>query len=100
MPQLIRFVIRHLAIGFALALPFTGMLLWCDVANLWHLVTNTAEGPLAVVLLVVFNGIVFAGAQLTIALVLLADRDGPRGGRRVPVPVPVPVTSGRHAPRT
>jgi hypothetical protein len=98
MPQLIRFVIRHLAIGFALALPFTGLLLWLDVANLWHLVTHTAEGPLAVFLLVFFNGIVFAGAQLAIALVLLADRDGPRGGRAVPVRVTV--DTRRHAPRT
>jgi hypothetical protein len=98
MPELIRFVIRHLAIGFALALPFTGMLLWFNVANLWHLVTNTAEGPLAVFLLVFFNGIVFAGAQLGIALVLLADNDGTRGGRRAPSLVPVPARNG--APRT
>lgn len=88
MPELIRFVIRHLAIGFSLALPFTGMLLWFDVANLWHLVTSTADGPLAVVLLVFFNGIVLAGAQLGIALVLLAEKDStPRGGRLVPVRV-------------
>jgi hypothetical protein len=98
MPQLIRFVIRHLAIGFALALPFTGMLLWFNVANLWHLVTNTAEGPLAVFLLVFFNGIVFAGAQLGIALVQLAEGDGPRGGRAVPVRVTV--HARKPAPRT
>jgi hypothetical protein len=98
MPELIRFVIRHLAIGFALALPFTGMLLWFNVANLWHLVTHTADGPLALFLLTFFNGIVFAGAQLGIALLLLADRDTPRGGRLVPIRVAAP--GKRSAPRT
>lgn len=92
MPQIVRFYIRHVLIGFAVAALFTGLILWLDVGGLWHLVTHTAEGPLAVFLLFFFNGIVFSGAQNAIALMLMAE-DEPSAGRgtagRLPVPVPV-----------
>ena len=97
MPDLVRLYIRNVLIGFALAAAFTGLLLWLDVAGLWHLVTHTSEGPLAVVLLVVFNGIVFSGVQFGIAVMRMAERpkDDGRGKGRIliaePVPVPVPV---------
>lgn len=99
MPQLVRFYIRHVLIGFALAAVFTGLLLWLNVGNLWHLVTHTAEGPLAAFLLFFFNGIVFGGVQHAIAVMLLAEDDD-KGDRAPPVqadptPVPVPVTAGR-----
>lgn len=99
MPDLVRLYIRHVAVGFALAAVFTGLLLGLNVANLWHLVTHTAEGPLAVGLLVVFNGIVFSGVQFGIAVMRMADR-APRGGKprratAVPVPLPVEARSRR-----
>ncbi len=80
MPKLVRLYIRHVLIGYALSVVFTGLLLWLDVANLWHLVTHTAEGPLAVFLLVMFNGIVFSGVQFGIAVMRMAD-DGGKGGK-------------------
>jgi hypothetical protein len=83
MPDLVRLYIRHVAIGFALAAAFTGLLLWLDVAGLWHLVTHTADGLLAVALLVLFNGIVFAGVQFGIAVMRMEDRgDDDFRGRR------------------
>jgi hypothetical protein len=94
MPQLVRFYIRHVLIGFALAAVFTGLLLWLNVGNLWHLVTHTAEGPLAAFLLFFLNGIVFAGVQHGIAVMLLAEDDD-KDDRAPPVaadPVPVPVS--------
>lgn len=89
MPQLVRFYMRHVLIGFALAAVFTGLLLWFNVGNLWHLVTHTAEGPLAVFLLFFFNGVVFGGVQHAIAVMLLAE-DGGDGGRKAPAPAVVP----------
>jgi hypothetical protein len=101
MPELVRLYIRNVLIGFAIAVAFTALLLWFDVAGLWHLVTHTAEGPLAVVLLVVFNGIVFSGFQFGIAVMRMAEPPGDDGrgkGRVVlaePVPVLVPVRDRR-----
>jgi hypothetical protein len=99
MPALVRLYIRHVAIGFALAAAFTAMLLWLDVAGLWHLVTHTAEGPLAVVLLVVFNGIVFSGVQFGIAVMRMAEPP-PSGGSRRPAGMAlVPVRAEARRPR-
>jgi hypothetical protein len=95
MTQLIRLYIRHVAIGFALAALFTGLLLWFNVANLWHLVTHAPGGLLAVALLVVFNGVVFSGVQFGIAVMSLAEDEGndaghPGQGDRHLHPIPIP----------
>ena len=71
MPRLIKTYILHCAIGFALAAVFVAGLLWLNIANLWHLVTHTDDGPLAVFLLWLFNGLVFAGAQFGISVMRL-----------------------------
>ena len=63
MPKLIRLYITHAAIGFGIAGAFVGMLLWFNVANLWHLVSHSDKGVLAVLVLWVANGIVFAGVD-------------------------------------
>lgn len=94
MPGLVKFYIRHVLIGYLLAALFVGLLLWLNVGNLWHLVTHSDVGVLAVVLLVVFNGIVFSGVQFGIAVMALGRGDAPRGpktpvGRRRPAPVTV-----------
>lgn len=93
MPKLVRFYIRHALIGFALAAVFTGLLLGLNVGNLWHLVTHTAEGPLAAFLLFFFNGIVFGGVQHGVAVMLMADDSdtAPGGKARLPSVEPVPV---------
>jgi len=86
MPKLIRLYIVSVAIGFALAALFVAMLVWFDIANLRHLVLGQPMGWLAAIMLTVFHGIVFAGAQFAIAIMRLAeDDDEPRGGRRAPV---------------
>lgn len=85
MPALVRLYIRHTAIGFAVAALFVALLFWFDVAGLWHLVTHTEEGWLAAGLLVIFNGIVFSGAQFGIAVMSMARGTDGDGGRRAPV---------------
>lgn len=90
MPELVRMYIRHVAIGFLLACIFTGALLWLNVGNLWHLVRATDAGPLAVVMLVVFNAIVFSGVQFGIAIMGMAEDEGKGGGTRAPVGAALP----------
>ncbi len=96
MPQLVRLYIVQSAIGFAISAAFTGLILYFNVANLWHLVTHTSAGPLAVFLFWLFNGIVFSGVQFGIAIMRMAERPDGDGGRRDPVEaepafLPIPV---------
>lgn len=85
MPKLVRLYIVNVAIGFALAVVFVAGLVWLDVAHLRHLVLETPHGWLAGLMLVMFNGVVFAGAQFAIAVMRMAEPDDtPRGGRRMP----------------
>ncbi len=91
MPKLIRLYVTSALAGFALALAFVALLLALDVANLRHLVLGTQTGWLGGLLLVVFNGIVFAGVQFGIAIMRMAEPgdDAPRGGLHQPVLIPV-----------
>lgn len=83
MPELVRLYIRQCLIGLLLAVVFTTLLLVLNVVNLWHLVTHTQGGWLAVLMLVVFNTIVFAGVQFGIAVMRMAEDDtGPGAGKR------------------
>ena len=51
MPKLVSMYIRHVLIGFGLAGVFVGLLLWMNVGNLWHLVTHSDVGIMAVAML-------------------------------------------------
>ena len=85
MPELVRLYIRNIAIGGALAAVFTAALIAFDVGHLRHLVMATQGGFLAVLLLFVFNTLVFAGVQFAIAVMRMGDRPRPpRGGLRAP----------------
>lgn len=104
MPRLVRLYLINIAVGFVLALIFTGLLMWLNVANLRHLVSNVSGGWLAVVMLVVFNTIVFAGVQFAIAVMRMAEGDTPPGGgKRQPVTRAtgqlVPLRVGAGVPR-
>lgn len=93
--------IRNVLIGLGLSVLFTASLVLLDVAHLRHLTLETSGGWLAIVMLVVFNTICFAGAQFGIAVMRLAERgDGPRRGTRAPIvrrtPVAVAVPMGRR----
>lgn len=104
MPKLIRLYITNVAIGFAAAAVFVGLLLWFDIANLWHLISTSDKGWLAALVLWFSNGIIFAGVQFGIAVMRMKDDDdddGPHGGRRQRVmrrehaTLPVRVDEGR-----
>ncbi|MFD1913840.1 hypothetical protein [Halodurantibacterium flavum] len=90
MPPLIRLYITQTMVGFVLSVVFVAMLLAFDVAGLRHLILNSSEGWLALILLLIANTTVFAAAQFGIAVMRLAEDDEPRKGRMQPVHLPTP----------
>jgi uncharacterized membrane protein len=98
MPAHIRFILKHAAVGLGIGVAFVAMLLAFDVGSLWHLVTHTAEGPIAVLMLTVFCTITFGSAQIGYKIMTMGeenkDDDDHRGKRdavftldAIPVPV-------------
>ncbi len=85
MPKLIKLYIVNVAYGFGLSVVFLGLLLWADVAGLRHLIFQSSMGWVAAIMMIVMNGVVFAGVQFAIAVMRLAeDPEGPKGGSRAP----------------
>ncbi len=103
MPKLITMYIRQVLAGFALSAAFVALLLLANVANLWHLVSTSPMGWIAIGMLFWANGVVFAGVQFAITVMRLDSKnDPPGGGGKGPVPVlqAVPVRPGsRGKPR-
>ena len=80
MPKLIALYIRSVAIGFGLSAVFLCLMLWQDVAGLRHLIFGSDMGLVAAIMVFMFQGIVFAGVQFAIAVMMLADPDAPPTG--------------------
>jgi len=98
MPAFIRLILKHAAFGFGISAGFTAMILYFNIGNLWHLVTNTADGPIAVIMLLVFGTITFGSVQIGYVIMTMKDADDdPEGGKRDGVAVidAVPVRTGR-----
>lgn len=96
MPDHIKLILRHALYGVFIALGFVAMLLYFNVANLWHLVTHTAEGPIAVLMLIVFCTITFGSVQIGFRIMTMGDEHDDQGGKRDAIPardavvIPVP----------
>jgi hypothetical protein len=103
MPELIKLYIRNVIIGFVIAAAFVAMLLWFNVMNLWHLVSTSDVGILAVLILWFSHGVVFAGVQFALAVMSMAQKqDDDRGGTPAVqefLPVPVRVDEPRDRQR-
>lgn len=97
MPKLVKLYVRNVIVGFAIAAAFVAMLLWFNVMNIWHLVTHSDVGLLAVFLLWFMHGIVFAGVQFAWAVMAMAEKkDTGSGGTpvvRTLRPALIPATS-------
>lgn len=87
MPKLVRLYIVNVAVGFALAAVFVAALVTLNVAGLGHLVMGSDMGVVAALMLWVFHGVVFAGVQFAIAVMGMAEDNGPRGGKLIPIRV-------------
>ncbi|MDJ0993065.1 MAG: hypothetical protein QNI90_05790 [Dinoroseobacter sp.] len=97
MPNLVRLYLQQCAIGFALAVLFVGILFVFDVGGLWTLVSNSDVGVTATIMLVMFNAIVFSGAQFAFVIMRMAspDEDTSMHSAR---PVPPPRTRRTDVP--
>ncbi len=93
MPKLVRLYIRQVLVGFALSAAFVALLLWANVGNLWHLIsTSDMGGFVAVIMLIMFNGIIFSGVQFAITIMRMEVKDDtPTRGTRIPVATDIPV---------
>ncbi|MCF6445150.1 hypothetical protein [Nereida sp. MMG025] len=101
MPQLIRVYIQQCLIGFGISAVFVALLLAFDVKGLWTLISNSPDGVLAVIMLFMMNGIVFAGVQFGIHIMLMAGKDEDdhdRDGRGPLIPIALPVRSKSDTP--
>jgi hypothetical protein len=91
MPKIMRFYALHCTIGFVVSAVFIAGLLYFNVANLWHLISTSDIGVLALLVFWVLNGIVFAGVQTAVAVMMMAENpdedDRPEGGTPVAVRV-------------
>ena len=63
MPKLVRLYIISIAIGFALAVAFVGVLVALDVAGLRHLMSSTRGGWIAVLMMVFFMACCFRASS-------------------------------------
>jgi len=87
LPRLVRLYITHSLIGFGLGAVFVALLLVFDVGGLWRLITTTQGGWLALAMLILANGTVFAGVQFAIRIMRMADEDDDAPVPRLPLPV-------------
>lgn len=86
MPKLVRLYIQSVLIGFALSAVFAAVLIWLDVMGVGRLILASPIGWIAALMLVVFNGIIFAGVQFGIRVMLMAEDDSvPSRGTRAPI---------------
>lgn len=94
MPKLIALYLRQTAYGFGLSAIFVAALLYANVANLWHLISTSPMGWIAVAMLFMFHGVVFGGVQFAIAVMRMEKADDDKtGGRRAPVTPVAPVAT-------
>ncbi len=99
MPFLVRFLLRHAAIGIGVAAVFVALLVAFDVAHLASLFAHSPDGLLALGVLTVALGITFGSVQMGFAVMLMDDEDGPPSGRRARLTRLVPKLARVHARR-
>lgn len=99
MPFLVKFLVRHAAIGVGVAALFVGLLVAFDVARLGTLFATSADGMLALAVLTFALGLTFGSVQMGFAVMLMSDKDEPPAGRRIRLTRLVPrfarITAGR-----
>ena len=73
MPIIFRFYIKHCLIGFGISAVFVALLIYFNVANLGHLILGSDIAVLALTVFWILNGIVFAGVQTGVAVMLMSE---------------------------
>ncbi len=104
MTELVKFLLRHAAIGFALAGLFVFVIVKEDLGGLGTLAAQSDSGTFALLLLAFMMGVTFASAQMGFAVMLSAEPDDDEGekGKRERLPSPLLLQQARvmvKAPR-
>ncbi len=94
LPRLVRFLVLHAAAGFVISAALVATLLAADPAGARGLLLEAAGHWWPALLLWLFAGMTFGGAQMGIGLAQLGHGGGsPRGGRVRPALLPAPVAA-------
>lgn len=80
MPTLVRFLLTHAAIGFAIAIVFVGGALALDLGGLRTLMFASGMGYGAVALFTFLNALTIASVQMGVATMLLGEDDDAGSG--------------------
>lgn len=98
MPLLVKFLIRHAAIGFAFACMFVGALIAFDVGRIGTILAQSDIRILATALLVFMVGLTFSSVQMGYAVMTNPDLlGGGSGGKRSKIPAAT-ITTQRPVP--
>lgn len=94
MPPLVRFMLRHAALGFALGVAVAAIIVATDALHLRSLAMATSLGWLGLGVFCFLTGLTIGSLQIGFAVMLQGndeDRDigGGHGARLVPIPVRV-----------
>jgi len=81
MPPLVRFLLVHAAIGFAIAFVFVGGFLLMDIGGMRTLMLASDIGLVAMALFTFMTGLTFSSVQMGVAVMLLGEpEDSGDGG--------------------
>lgn len=107
MPLLVKFLIRHAAIGFGFAALFVGTLIVLDIGRIGTILAQSDIRILATALLVMMVGLTFSSVQMGYAVMtnpdLLGGGSGGKGSKipagKITLQTPVPVKAELPARR-
>ncbi len=80
LPQLVRFLLLHAAIGIGAGWLLLALLLFTDVSGIGHLIWTSESPALAIAMLAAGFAITFGGAAAAAAVMMMrfeSDKDGP-----------------------
>lgn len=88
MPKLVKFLLFHAAVGFALALLSVVGILAFNVANMYDLIMHSDYKWVAIIALTILMTITLSAVQMGVAIMCLPydddDDDDDRGGTKAP----------------
>jgi hypothetical protein len=99
MPQLIRFMLFHGALGFGISAGFVALLVGTDTGGLAALLHGAETHPLPALLLWFLCGLTFGSVQIGTALMLLEADEEPPTSTRIPAAIPIRVSVPGRARR-
>ena len=89
MPQLIRLMLLHGALGFGISAVFVALLVSTNTQGLAPLLHGAETYPLPTLLLWFFCGLTFGSVQIGTALILSDPTPKPPTGTLIPAAIPV-----------